>query len=277
MFSAIASASRRVLKSTEFQSETLSYMTALGIPDNNTNSIYRITNKQLWIEVDTLIKSLKTNSILSKSFRIFPKIGNTAIQQSIDLIDPSRSGAFSGSWVFDQNGATGNGANTKFDSGFNINQMSAYNFGVTNTLLSIDLVNSGSYARIIEAHKSNDGLFIYAKRFDTRFAVLFNGAKIEFGSGTELNKIGVQTVNKTLSQQSYDFTFNGQFIFQGDAPEDLAMPNATITEASGFDPKSYIAGAIGTSIYHEGLTASQIQVLYLALETFESNINRKTW
>ena len=276
MFAAIASASRRVLISSEFQTETINYMNALGIPDDSSNSIYGITNNQLWLEVDNFITTLKPNSLLTKAFRIFLKLGNTANQQAIDLIDPSRSGTFSGSWVFGANGATGNGANTLFDSGFPLNQMTNGDSGLTATLLSIDEANSGDFARLIGRYTSpGEAALIYAKRPSSRFSFFFNdGLHTNNSAGS---KIGVQTVNKINDQVNADFFYSGGLIFSASGDAVGALPSTNGREASDGLSGSYLAGTVGTSVYHEGLTAEQVETLHRAITTFEANINRKTW
>jgi len=104
-----------------YEAETTSYMNAIGIPNDST--VYYATTPQettgsaLWTSIDTFVKELKSNAILTKMKAIYPFIGGTAIQHKWNLINPLDTDAayrltFFGSIVHDEFGMKGNVSNS---------------------------------------------------------------------------------------------------------------------------------------------------------------------
>jgi len=80
-----------------FEAETTAYMNAIGIPNDST--VYYATTPQettgtaLWTAVDTFVKGLKSNTILTKMKAIYPFIGGTAATHKWNLINPQDTDA----------------------------------------------------------------------------------------------------------------------------------------------------------------------------------------
>jgi hypothetical protein len=74
----------------EFEAETIAYMTEVGIPDDTNDSIYpNKTNKDVWVIMDDYFKELKANNLLSKFELDYSFIGGTGASHAINLKNPS--------------------------------------------------------------------------------------------------------------------------------------------------------------------------------------------
>lgn len=83
-----------------------------------------ITDATITSAINTLCLDLKGNNLWSKMFAIYPFVGGTATTHKWNLKDPQDTNAayrmtFSGGWVHDANGITGNAINTLGNSNLN--------------------------------------------------------------------------------------------------------------------------------------------------------------
>ena len=95
-----------VIESTYFDADAIAFIDAAGITDTTQQSA-----------LNTLVISLKTNSIWTKLKAAYPFIGGTSASHKFNLKNPLDTDAafrllFSGGWTHDANGITGNGLNT---------------------------------------------------------------------------------------------------------------------------------------------------------------------
>jgi len=95
-----------------FDPDAQAFITAAGITDNTQKSA-----------INTLVLSLKANSIWTKMKAIYPFVGGTATTHKFNLKNPADTDAafrltFFGGWTHSANGAQGNGTNTYADSFF---------------------------------------------------------------------------------------------------------------------------------------------------------------
>lgn len=89
---------RLILDNVEWDADAVAFMTATGIPNNNTlyhpSTVYAITGKKLWILINEHVKELKGRGRINTSYNlwskckaIYPVIGNTAAMQKWNLKD----------------------------------------------------------------------------------------------------------------------------------------------------------------------------------------------
>jgi hypothetical protein len=95
-----------VIESTYFDADAIAFIDAAAITDATQQSA-----------LNTLVISLKTNSIWTKIKAAYPLIGGTSASHKFNLKNPLDTDAafrltFSGGWTHDANGITGNGLNT---------------------------------------------------------------------------------------------------------------------------------------------------------------------
>jgi hypothetical protein len=114
-----------------FDADAQAFITAAGITDNTQKSA-----------INTLVLSLKANSIWTKMKAIYPMVGGTASTHKWNLKDPRDLNAafrlvFTGGWTHSTNGATPNGVNAYADT-----------FLVPNTILTQNSTHISYYSRI---------------------------------------------------------------------------------------------------------------------------------
>jgi hypothetical protein len=119
-----------------FDSDAAAYFTAAGITDT--------TQKQA---VNTLVLSLKANSLWTKFTALYPMVGGSATSHKFNLINPADTNgafrlSFSGGWVHSSQGAKPNGTTGFADTFINVSTSIA-NFG-TNSHMMFYANSSGS-------------------------------------------------------------------------------------------------------------------------------------
>ena len=95
-----------------FDPDAQAFITAAGITDNTQKTA-----------INTLVLSLKANSIWTKMRAIYPFVGGTATTHKFNLKNPADTNAafrlvFFGGWTHTTNGVQGNGTNTYADTFF---------------------------------------------------------------------------------------------------------------------------------------------------------------
>jgi hypothetical protein len=114
-----------------FDADAQAFITAAGITDNTQKTA-----------INTLVLSLKSNSIWTKMKAIYPMVGGTATTHKFNLKNPLDTNAafrlvFNGGWTHSANGATPNGVNAYADT-----------FLVPNTILTQNSTHVSYYSRI---------------------------------------------------------------------------------------------------------------------------------
>lgn len=101
-----------IIESTSYDSSAIAFIDATGITDSTIQSA-----------LNTLVKSLKANSLWDKIKTAYPLVGGTSSTHKFNLKNPVDTNAgfrltFSGGWTHDSNGITGNGLNSYADTYF---------------------------------------------------------------------------------------------------------------------------------------------------------------
>lgn len=141
-----------------FEPETSAYLLTIGIPNDGTvfypATPQEITGAQIWTLVNNYVLALKAADIAGFGwtnfatatgimYRDYPMIGGTAPAHSYNLANPSAPMTYFGSWVHNQLGAIGNGANTYGIDGFRNGDLAVIN-AVYAGGMQVDLGASGS-------------------------------------------------------------------------------------------------------------------------------------
>ena len=256
-----------------YEAETTTFMNAVGIADDANPSIYTgVSNNGVWVAVDEYITALKTAAIYNKLHYNYLRLGNTALTQGINLINPSYIGTYSGSWIFDATGAKSNGTNTFFDTGYKIAALN--DFGVTIT------INNGylneSFATIGGLVESSIIIAISITRSNTNASAGFIVNKIGNDFADTVKK-GVYTINSINNISSI---YKNGVLKQSEALPTGTLPTINLYEGKLNDDGGSTVDAealFGTTVYHQGLTSSEITALNNAINTFEAAINRKQY
>lgn len=110
-----------------YDPDALAYLTALGIPNDATvlypSTPQEITGGAIWNAVNAAVLGAKSQGIYGIGWTdanlatslieaYYPAIGGTAPRHALNIADLSNNLIFSGSWVHDALGFTGNGTNT---------------------------------------------------------------------------------------------------------------------------------------------------------------------
>ena len=110
-----------IAAASSYEAETTPYMNAIAIPNDSTvyyaTTLQETTGSAIWTSVDTFIKGLKSNVILTKMKAIYPFIGGTAVAHKWNLVNPQDTDAayrltFFGSLLHNEFGMEGNGTNS---------------------------------------------------------------------------------------------------------------------------------------------------------------------
>lgn len=250
-----------------YEPETEAYLNELNFPNNSSTSIYGVPNSEVWQKVNDYILTLKGIG-WSKFHRVFPKIGDSALEQSLDLITGLR-GNFFGSWIFNEKGSVANGANTYFDTGVNLSTKNTSSIGYTITPTNV--VSAGVNAVPVGAFVSGSSRAELYNRSATGTDVLYMylGAAIV---GDAFTKVPHTTQRNATTTYAYK---GGSLI--DTKSNSGTIPNLNMFEgASHFETSAsrFFTGSIGTTVYHEYLTASETATLHNAITTLETALNR---
>lgn len=263
-----------------YEAETAPYMNAIGIPYDSNDSIYSgKSNIKIWIAVDDMFKDLKSAGLLPDLFAGYLKIGDTSTKQAVDLITPTSSGIFFGSWVWDKNGAKANGANTHFDTKVNADIRSNpgdNDFGRTITINTVDdainySLNSGAYTG--SGDTMRDTLYL-TWNVATRLGAYFSG---KISDNIPVDNAGVFTMTKDNTSILYR---NGVNVASADNSLnsfiDGNIYEGTANVVGGSNLYTYV-GEITSSFYHKHLPPSKATALYNAINKFEIALGRKKY
>ena len=111
---------------------------------------------------ETLVSSLKANSLWTPMKAIYPMIGASAAACAQNLKSASFTGTFTSGWTFASTGVTGNGTSAYMNTGLNPSVSLAFNsrshaiYSRTNTTLGGVQIDSGCYDATSEQRMSID-------------------------------------------------------------------------------------------------------------------------
>jgi len=235
-----------------------------------------ITNPTQQTAINTLVLSLKANSIWTKMKAIYPFVGGTATSHKFNLKNPLDTNAafrlvFNGGWTHSATGAKPNGTNAFADSFFipstnsslNSSHLSYYSRTNSNgTEIEIGCFGLIASYYILEIRTSGTSYVLINQPTLTSFADA-NSLGFYLGNRQAVNDVdgwknGVKLVNGNQSS----FALNSTKIYIG------AMNN---NGAAGFlSTKECSFSSIG-----DGLTDTDATNFYTAVQTFNTTLGRQ--
>jgi hypothetical protein len=245
--------------------ETQQFYTATGIQDH-----------AIITDIDTMISSLKSNSLLSLARMILPVVGGSENTHKRNLLNPSGiyGGSFNpifvGGWTHDSNGMTPNGTTGYANTGFNPFQNQPSGLG------SIGIYSrTNSTGTICDMGASNQTETQQASIW-SRFGDVFYGLQNTTGSVSSVANTDSRgwffasrtaTGNNFLQKNSTQNTFT----------ETMGIPDFNIyigarnrnNAAEFFTARQYSFVWIG-----EALSTTQASTLYTIIQTFQTSRGR---
>lgn len=267
-----------------YEAETTAYMTAVGIPDDGTASVHTgKTNNQVWVAIDTFIKSMKSNGLYSKLRVFYPFIGGTAVSNKWNLVDPQDTDAahrllWFGGWTHNELGITGNGSNSFARTYIN---PSLHAYG-TDKLNHVSILNASDFTTVngIETGclGSVGALYMAIKRMPETGIILRNyGESFSTNQATPINAFYVATRDSSTSNIMYK---DGGVLFSGN-PNTPAAPNnyillGVIAASNSLEPLSglYSNRNLRAYSFGENLNSVEVQNFTTAIHQLQTDLNR---
>lgn len=278
-----------------FEPETIAFMTALGIAEDNTvyftGTAYETTGDDLWDYVDAAVVGLKDifgltlglNNLYTVFGFIYPFVGGTAAMHKYNLVDVAVGvGAFSGGVTHAGSGVQFNGVNGYFDTNYfggsltyptppgNIDGNNNF-FGVYSRTNS-----SGLMVDLFCADGVNSEVYIYSRTGGgnvlTRNGT--TGTNHQTGIPDSLGHTSVTRINNTeykvfrggILVDTYAQASNIQFA-------DANVLLGSIAGVSQFTDRE-LAFAYGSAFSNPGCTPSQMADIDSVIQDFQTALNR---
>jgi hypothetical protein len=240
-----------------------------------------ITNTNTIDALDSLVASLKFNNIWDKLYALYPFVGGTQQTNKYNLIDTgSYLLAFTGSWVYNDNGVFGNGTNTYADTAFTP-QSSVSNF-VTNGSLGIytrtDTTSSG-YDMGCESGNTPPVRRVYLISKNAANKSSFDISENAISSTADQNGAGLFLANISGSGTNNQKIFrNGTSIASQtnvlaqtvSVPLFIGANNDKNTGANAYVSESFSIASMG-----KGLTDSEASTYYTLVQNFQTTLGRQ--
>ena len=251
--------------SSAFDSDAQAFFIAAGITDPTEASA-----------VNSLVVSLKNNSIWSKFVAIYPMVGGTSTTCKFNLINPADSNAafrlnFVGGWTFSSTGATPNGTNAYANTFIvpsttllqNDVSMGLYS-GTDTTSATVAMGSNFNNTNFLRIYPRHPGNFFFFDMNDASIGALTNTDARGFLFGTRLlsnQKKG--SIRGTITASTAN----------SNAPNSLSIylgaQNFNGT-ASLFSPFQHRLSFVG-----KGLTDTEAANFHTAVQTFQTTLGRQ--
>ena len=209
------------------------------------------------------------------------RVGGDATKQAVDLIDPTRSGVYFGSWIFGKDGATANGTNCYFKAIANPLTLAptSNNFGMS-YVMNVALTNTSPNNYGAHGVYSPETRVQLYTQFDIIDKVAaFIGSVIGSTQGYASPSAAFHTITRTADiGKQYSNGIEIASASQGTT----TLPNAEMYECAAnwfqtSDIKNYVKGDLGVTAYHQNLTASETLALSNAVSKLETALGRKRY
>jgi hypothetical protein len=238
-----------------------------------------ITNTNTINALDTLVTTLKSDGIWTKLYSLYPFVGGTEQTNKFNLINTgSFLLAFTGSWVYNDNGVFGNGtntfANTSFNptssvSDFNKNSSLAIYTRTDTTSSGYDLgVEDNDADRVYLISKNAGNKSSYSHGFQTALTSTAdqNGAGLFIGniSGSNTNNQQIFRNGTSIASQTAILSSSANF------PIYIGANNFKNTGVNAYVSESFSYASIG-----KGLTDSEAATYYTIVQSFQTSLSRQ--
>ena len=228
--------------------------------------------------INNLVVALKGYGIWTKMKAIYPMVGGTAALHKWNLKDPQDTNAafrltFNGGWTHDANGITGNGTNNfantflipNTDLLLNSTHISAYtrsNISVNAPLLSSE--NISTY---------DNGLYIWARQVGILLSSVRINDNTSSGTSSPADIRGLHIATRTASNvKNYRFNQTEQF---SSSAASSARNTSSIYLGASRNNANYNSSNLAFSTVGEGLSNSECDNLYLAVQAYQTTLSRQ--
>jgi hypothetical protein len=219
--------------------------------------------------VNTLVVSLKANSIWNSMLAIYPMVGASAPACAQNLKSSSYTGTFSAGWTFSSTGVLPNGTSAYMDTSFapstwstSSQHMTFYSRTNLNGDYDMGAYDSGSAAETA----------LLARFSNTAYLSLSAG----FATAANTDGTGYYVGSRTSTTLAKYFRNNSLLVSNGATTISPTTATITIsasnrpTGALGFGNKECAFSSIGT-----GLDDTQASNLYTAVQAFNTTLSRQ--
>ncbi|MFA5644177.1 MAG: type II secretion system protein [Patescibacteria group bacterium] len=244
-----------------------------------------ITDITQQLAINTLVNSLKSNSLWTKMKAIYPFVGGTATTHKFNLKDPRDADSayrlvFTGGWAHtatgvDPNGSTGY-ADTKLvpNTALSLNNSGASIYIRQNTVVGTSGLIDCDFGSVNETSTFSKGLHIFVRNgvSDTlRYRV--NTGTVSFLTNSDAR--GFYTISRLSSATSYVYKNGVEFIETAQASTEM-NPYSIIIGAvnSNVGPMYFSNREIAFFAIHDGLTPTEQATLNTINTTFQTALSR---
>ena len=218
---------------------------------------------------ETLVSSLKANSLWTPMKAIYPMIGASAAACAQNLKSSSFTGTFSSGWTFASTGVTPNGTSAYFDTTL-----------IPNTSLTLTSGHMSFYSRT----NNNTGVYDMAavggateQNLITRYvnnmfyACYGNTAQVLSTANTSSLGLFVTNRNSATNTTAYK---NGSLVMNA-AQTSLLSTSKIFIGAAGSAGTSFGTKQTAFNSIGDGLTDTQALNLYTAVQAFQTTLSRQ--
>lgn len=256
-----------------------------GDPDANAFiSAAGITDSTQQSAIQTLVTDLKTAGIWSKFIAFWPFVGGTASQHKYNLIDPRDLDAayrvtFNGTLTHSSTGVKGDGSTGYYETHIDLNSDLSQNdnFGFVYTRIAAQENKISGYGSI---GQTNDCWWqigsvrntsnIYNARIYSTNAGVSQITGVTSGAGLfGISRTSSTAVSMNINKSHTSFTRSSVSPNTGQTPYGLCFQTSTGTSAHSAN--EHAAGGFT----NQGLTTSEIDDLYDAVQAYQTTLSRE--
>lgn len=255
--------------SVSFDTDALAFITAASITDDTQKTA-----------VNTLVTDLKTYNIWAKMKAIYPFVGGSASSHRYNLKAPTTNASdyyldFIGGWTHSNSGALPNGttayADTKLvpSSIFTTSSMGMGMYlGTLNTSSSSDPIHMGVYNTTTQA-----STLLVNKTNTAIVSRMFSGA-VTSSTVTGTGLISTQR-NLSIVNLYKNSTQVANVSSSGTLPNvRMCLANVSLGSTFSMYSSGWVDSEFRFSYISDGLSASEINNLYTAIQSFETSLSR---
>ena len=234
-----------------------------------------ITDTTQQLAIDNLYTDLYTNNLWDKFYALWPLVGGTSTTHQYNLVDTStRNLTFSGTWVHNSSGITGNGTNTFANTNVNLNGLptafSTGGVGVYTSTSGKDNYDMGCFRvgneqyGIITRYNIDSSPAISLHAADGVTALNNSDGSGFYVGQASSTDTGIYKDGSALATGSFD---GSQFAPSRDLYLGALNENGI---ASNFTSRTY-----SLSFIADAFTAAQISTLYTIVQDYQTTLGRE--
>ena len=221
--------------------------------------------------VNTLVVTLKANSLWAPMLAIYPMVGASAAACAQNLKSSSFTGTFTSGWTFASTGVTPNGTSAYMDTGL-----------VTNTNLSLNSAHLSYYSRTntttlnafdMGSSATSAEFYLCYKAFGNQYVAIHSGGSTYNALADTLNLLQVNRVNSTQVKVYKN----------GATHQTISLNSNSLNSLNNFIGCMNVAGTptfftnrqCAFASIGDGLTDTQASNFYTAVQAFQTTLSRQ--